>query len=186
MADKPQTLRAQVQAGSQARSTSSHGRGGAGNINSKPGAATNPDDLKTPNLKGQHYTTGRGGSGKPHTLPHKGLRYSKASVLTSDFKGNIVSNDNPAVARLAQDVETPLHHEKEPTGTYHWGRGGEGNMMTLGSNKAPKERTSSKGEKDRRRGSFQQGVIEKGKEMFGIRQGKKDEGSAIEEDSKEA
>ncbi|TKA27792.1 hypothetical protein B0A50_04893 [Salinomyces thailandicus] len=162
MADKPQTLRAQVQAGSQARSTSSHGRGGAGNINSKPGAATNPDDLKTPNLKGQHYTTGRGGS------------------------GNIVSNDNPAVARLAQDVETPLHHEKEPTGTYHWGRGGEGNMMTLGSNKAPKERTSSKGEKDRRRGSFQQGVIEKGKEMFGIRQGKKDEGSAIEEDSKEA
>jgi hypothetical protein len=39
----------------------SHGRGGAGNINSKPMNTVGADDLQTPTLKTGHYTTGRGG-----------------------------------------------------------------------------------------------------------------------------
>lgn len=67
----------------------SHGRGGAGNINSsltnKPIDAA---DFETPTLKGEVYTTGRGGS------------------------GNMAKNLDPAEARRAQDViglVAPLH-----------------------------------------------------------------------------
>lgn len=38
----------------------SHGRGGAGNMGSVPDEI-NRDDMKTPTLKSDHYTTGRGG-----------------------------------------------------------------------------------------------------------------------------
>ena len=44
----------------------------------------------------------------------------------------MASNTNPEEARKAQDVEAPVHSGKEKTGTFHWGRGGEGNMMTVG------------------------------------------------------
>lgn len=67
MAEKPQTLRDAAKSGQNARSTS-HGRGGAGNINNKPGAQRTADDLRTPDIKSQHYTTGRGGTGRS-TLP---------------------------------------------------------------------------------------------------------------------
>jgi hypothetical protein len=73
------------------------------------------------------------------------------------------------MARAAQDVDTPAAHTKEARGTYHWGRGGEGNMVTLGSDK---KRTISKGEGERgRRPSFQ-GVLDKGKSLLGM--GKKE------------
>ena len=44
----------------------SHGRGGAGNM----GTGSNDvetKDLQTPTLKGEHYTTGRGGT--QHSIP---------------------------------------------------------------------------------------------------------------------
>ena len=42
--------------------THTHGRGGAGNINSKPAEALTADDLQTPTIKSSTYTTGRGGN----------------------------------------------------------------------------------------------------------------------------
>lgn len=106
--------------------------------------------------------------------------------------GNIVSNDNPANARKAQDVEAPLHHDRDLEGTYHWGRGGEGNKMKIGLDAHEKQNSGGAGEKRSdgavRRGSFQ-GVLEKGKEMLGLGggKGKKDEGgSAIEEEGEAA
>jgi hypothetical protein len=79
-----------------------------------------------------------------------------------------VSNDNAANARLAQDVDAPAHLAKpDPptTGTYHWGRGGEGNMMTLGADEHKKEeRAASGGEDGQEKPSF----IEKGKHALGF------------------
>lgn len=88
--------------------------------------------------------------------------------LSHPGQGNIVSNDNPENARLAQDVDAPSHHAKpEPTtGTYHWGRGGEGNMVTLGTGeqKAKKERSASKGEAAHEKPS----LIDRGKSALGL------------------
>ncbi|GAB7333850.1 hypothetical protein MBLNU13_g05974t2 [Cladosporium sp. NU13] len=124
----------------------SHGRGGAGNM----GTGSNDvetKDLQTPTLKGDHYTTGRGG------------------------QGNIVSNDNAANARLAQDVETPTRHEPHTGGTYHWGRGGEGNMVTLGADEQKKkERSVSRGEAGHEKPS----LLEKGKHALGLGNHKKE------------
>ena len=53
--------------------TTSHGRGGAGNINSKPSTHIGADDLTTPTIKSATYSTGRGGNTRypPATLsPH--------------------------------------------------------------------------------------------------------------------
>nr|POE63315.1 e3 ubiquitin-protein ligase hel2 [Quercus suber] len=122
----------------------SHGRGGAGNINSKQTTATTQSDFTTPTIKSQTYTTGRGG------------------------QGNMATNDpsNPAIARAAQDVDAPVAHQKEVKGTHHWGRGGEGNMVTVGGSEA---RTSSReGKGGRRTGSFVGDALEKGKEMLGM------------------
>ena len=44
----------------------SHGRGGAGNISNVTKTDVDAKDLSTPTIKGTTYTTGRGGSGKPH------------------------------------------------------------------------------------------------------------------------
>ena len=76
-----------------------------------------------------------------------------------------MSNESAANARLAQDVETPTRHEPTTGGTYHWGRGGEGNMMTLGADEhKKKERSVSRGEAGHEKPS----LIEKGKQAFGI------------------
>lgn len=111
-----------------------------------------------------------------------GIRELTPAVAGS---GNMVSNDDPSAARVAQDVESPAAVQKDPQGTFHWGRGGEGNKVTLGGADRPKqnERKGSKGAGERRP-SFA-GVIEKGKEMLGV--GKKKEGlkgdeSAVVED----
>jgi hypothetical protein len=103
----------------------SHGRGGAGNFNSKPGSSVDVQELQTPTIKTSTYTTGRGGSGNM-------AKYNP---------------DDPTEARLAQDVEAPAHHNKEMQGTYHWGRGGEGNMTTLGKSGAEQARERSKDRK---------------------------------------
>lgn len=76
-----------------------------GNIGKEdPAAHVTPQDLVTPTLKSEHYTTGRGGS------------------------GNMAKNDpnRPEVARAAQDVEAPAH--REPEGRHHYGRGGAANI----------------------------------------------------------
>ena len=76
---------------------------------------------------------------------------------------------DPTISRAYQDVEAPKAHEREVKGTYHWGRGGEGNMMTVGGAKVgegsqlnPEQRQPA-----RRTGSFN-AVVEKGKELLGM------------------
>ncbi|KAH8758196.1 hypothetical protein BGZ57DRAFT_572047 [Hyaloscypha finlandica] len=80
----------------------SHGRGGAGNIGSTASDAE-PVTLDTPTLKGDVYTTGRGGS------------------------GNMARNSDPEAARRAQDVGG--HPRRESTHSTHVGRGGAANVF---------------------------------------------------------
>lgn len=91
-----------------------------------------------------------------------------------------MTNDSAESARKAQDVDAPIHHQNEPKGTYHWGRGGEGNKMTVGGDgdgeKKPvrsKERTGSNSSTGGRRGSMN--VLEKGKGMLGLGKSKEKE-----------
>jgi hypothetical protein len=94
----------------------------------------------------------------------------------------MASNSNPEEARKAQDVEAPVHHEKEKKGTYHWGRGGEGNMMTVGKDSKAEKKERSGSEKKERSGSFKD-KLEKGKEMLGLKgKEQKGSGSAIADD----
>ena len=93
----------------------------------------------------------------------------------------MASNSNPEEARKAQDVEAPVHHMNDKSGTYLWGRGGEGNMMTVWKNGEKKDGPV----KTERSGSFRD-KLEKGKEMLGMGKGKSGEGrssgSAIADD----
>jgi len=85
----------------------SHGRGGAGNIGKERRSSPAADDLKTPVIKSQKYTTGRGGT------------------------GNMARNDpeHPEIARASQDVDGPQPRDgTEPM--HHVGRGGSGNVVT--------------------------------------------------------
>jgi len=80
----------------------SHGRGGAGNIGTSPHDAE-PVTLDTPTLKGDVYTTGRGGS------------------------GNMTKNTDPEAARRAQDVVG--NPRRESASSAHVGRGGAANVF---------------------------------------------------------
>ncbi|PGH10661.1 hypothetical protein AJ79_05375 [Helicocarpus griseus UAMH5409] len=86
----------------------STGRGGAGNMQTPAQAPPTPTpaDLSTPTIKSDIYTTGRGGS------------------------GNMVVNEDPAMARLAQDVEpSPAAAEGASEGKRVFlGRGGAANV----------------------------------------------------------
>ena len=100
--------------------------------------------------------------------------------------GNMATHSSAEEKRAAQDVEAPAHHQSKPEGTYHWGRGGEGNMMTIGKNgkEEKKERTPSTENNGRSSGSFHD-AFEKGKEMLGLKKVEKDKaanGSAIADD----
>lgn len=160
--------------------TTSHGRGGAGNINAKPSSAIDPADLQTPTLKSQHYTTGRGGQGKRNSRPCR-VDSPLCLVLICRLVGNMAANENAASARAAQDVDAPAHHENEANGTFHWGRGGQGNMMTVGKGDAARTKSKErKGSKSppaggERRGSFK-GAIERGREMLGLGKSKQEAG----------
>ncbi|KAF2090830.1 hypothetical protein K490DRAFT_62157 [Saccharata proteae CBS 121410] len=84
----------------------SHGRGGAGNIGKVDRRESyGAEELVTPTIKSNLYTTGRGGS------------------------GNMAKNDplKPEVARAAQDVQ-PVQ-AREPEGNFHIGRGGAANIV---------------------------------------------------------
>ena len=153
--------------------TRSHGRGGAGNINSKPTNTVGADDLRTPALKSTTYTTGRGGMLRPYFSP-QGIQDSY--LLSHLGSGNMATNDSAESARRAQDVEAPAHHSGSPRGTYHWGRGGEGNKMTVGSSNSERKGSSRSSireeQRERRSGSFEN-AFEKGKEMLGLKKGER-------------
>lgn len=93
----------------------------------------------------------------------------------------MASNDSAESARKAQDVVLPEVHDREKKGTFHWGRGGEGNMATIGKSEPrpqSKPRRKSSGAAARRGSN----LLEKGKEKLGLgHDGKKPEGSAIED-----
>ncbi len=69
----------------------------AGNVTSKPDKSPALGPSTTPTLKSKNYTTGRGGT------------------------GNIVKNEDPEVARKAQDIDVP--GITLPENEYHTGRG---------------------------------------------------------------
>jgi hypothetical protein len=99
--------------------------------------STTPADLTTPHLKGEHYTTGRGGS------------------------GNMARNDplHPELARASQDVEAPAHREKD--GPHHYGRGGAANIAKM----TPEEVKAE--EKRKEREGKEKGLLEKVKGLVG-------------------
>lgn len=68
-----------------------------GNITAKSDKAVTTAPATTPTLKSKNYTTGRGGT------------------------GNIVRNEDPETARMAQDVDVP--GIALPEGDHHTGRG---------------------------------------------------------------
>ncbi|KAL4907399.1 hypothetical protein BDW74DRAFT_176168 [Aspergillus multicolor] len=94
----------------------SHGRGGAGNIFSSEARKTTPQDLVTPTIKQEVYTTGRGGS------------------------GNMVHNDpdRPELARESQDVEAPPMRVQEAP--HYTGRGGIANQYIPSAEEEKKAR----------------------------------------------
>jgi hypothetical protein len=67
------------------------------------------EDLVTPTLKSDKYTTGRGG------------------------QGNIAKNDYGEEARAAQDVDAPASLQRDHEGeSFHYGRGGAANVTKKG------------------------------------------------------
>lgn len=115
-------------------------------------AHTTPEDLVTPTLKSDHYTTGRGGS------------------------GNMAKNDpnRPEIARAAQDIEAPAH--REPEGPKHYGRGGAANIAKLSEEekRTAQEHKQRKSEEARRvEGVAGKGLVDKGKELLQKLGGKK-------------
>ncbi|USP79923.1 hypothetical protein yc1106_07197 [Curvularia clavata] len=125
----------------------SHGRGGAvtahdllavhtdpylqGNIaKDDPTNYPKPEDLVTPTLKGDTYTTGRGG------------------------QGNMARNDreHPEIARAAQDVEGSPQPETQ--GPKHYGRGGAANII---NNEAATQQRNSEETKREEKGLLGKG-----------------------------
>jgi hypothetical protein len=104
-----------------------------------------PADLVTPTLKGEHYTTGRGGTGNmARNLP-----------------------EFPELARASQDVEAPSH--REPTGAHHYGRGGAANIakVTEEEKRVAEEHNRRKSEDAKRQegqAAAGKGLLEKVKE----------------------
>jgi hypothetical protein len=101
-----------------------------GNFGHEHRGSAGAEDLVTPTLKSNTYTTGRGGT------------------------GNMAKNENPNVARLAQDVEAPAVREPE---NFHYGRGGAANIAKAASDEGKKENKERKSN---------EGIAEKGKEFL--------------------
>jgi|TARA_R110002003_G_scaffold97_38_gene8077 hypothetical protein len=102
-----------------------------------------PEDLVTPTLKGNNYTTGRGGT------------------------GNMAVNDpqRPELARAAQDVDAP-NVPVEPKGPTHYGRGGAANIIEKdGQRKSGEVKRKSEDIKPEE-GAAKGGLLAKGKEFL--------------------
>jgi len=106
------------------------------------------DDLGTPSLKGQTYTTGRGGT------------------------GNMARNDDPEEARRAQDLDVPTTRLVE--GPVHTGRGGAANVRRPSQDEIEANRELNRQTSRERRESYEQnqnvkGLADKGKDfLFGL------------------
>jgi hypothetical protein len=101
-----------------------------------------PEDLVTPTLKSNTYTTGRGGT------------------------GNMARNDpeHPELARAAQDVENTPQPTEVP-GPKHYGRGGAANIISDGQ---PALRKSAEAKrKSEEAKAEEKGLLAKGKELLG-------------------
>jgi hypothetical protein len=98
-----------------------------------------PEDLVTPTLKSNTYTTGRGGT------------------------GNMAQNDlqHPELARAAQDVDAPTK-AGEPMGPTHYGRGGAANIIEKDGQRKSGD-TKRKSEDVKRE---EGGLLAKGKELL--------------------
>jgi len=122
----------------------SHGRGGAGNIVKDDPTASQPkpEDLVTPTLKANTYTTGRGGT------------------------GNMAQNDpeRPEVARAAQDVEGSA--PSDPKGPTHYGRGGAANIIEKDGTRKSGEAKRKSVENNREEAAAKGGILAKGKELL--------------------
>jgi hypothetical protein len=99
-----------------------------------------PEDLVTPTLKTNTFTTGRGGT------------------------GNMAQYDpqHPELARAAQDVDTPATHP-EPTGPTHYGRGGAANIIGNDAQRKSGDVKRTSGDAKREEGG---GLLAKGKEFL--------------------
>lgn len=105
----------------------------AGNIAPRS-PALDPADLKTPTIKSDLYTTGRGGTGNMALNLHS----------------------HPELARAAQDVETyPSLGLLEPETSVHYGRGGAANVARLSS----EAKAGARERNERRRRSEATGVV---------------------------
>ena len=101
-----------------------------------------PEDLVTPTLKSNTYTTGRGGT------------------------GNMARNDpeHPELARAAQDVDNTPQPSEVP-GPKHYGRGGAANIISDGQ---PAQRKSAEAKrKSEEAKAEEKGLLAKGKELLG-------------------
>ncbi|KAG0650971.1 hypothetical protein D0Z07_2880 [Hyphodiscus hymeniophilus] len=92
-----------------------YGRGGAGNIGVS--SDFDPAMLEIPTLKGDFYTTGRGGN------------------------ANMARNDDPVMARRAQDVYG--HSRRQSTGNMLYGRGGSANLLRPTAEQTKKAKRNS-------------------------------------------
>jgi Protein of unknown function (DUF3602) len=102
-------------------------------------------DLVTPTLKQDMYTTGRGGSGNMAKLE---------------------SVDN---ARKAQDVDAPVH--SEPENAFHYGRGGAANIAKLSEEEKRQAHEKNQRKSDeiaRQINGGEKGLAEKIKEKVGL------------------
>jgi len=104
----------------------------AGNIAPRS-AALLPADLKTPTIKSDLYTTGRGGTGNMALNLHT----------------------QPELARAAQDVDAPQMLGREPENSVHYGRGGAANVAHMTSEAKASARARNEG----RRKSEATGVV---------------------------
>ncbi|ESZ98254.1 hypothetical protein SBOR_1350 [Sclerotinia borealis F-4128] len=101
----------------------SHGRGGAGNIGTSP-HDSEPLTLNTPTLKGEIYTTGRGGSGNmtKNTDPEHKMSLGRSNHKTqSQLESQAMPNSNP------KSSSNP--RRESPSSSSHVGRGGAANVF---------------------------------------------------------
>jgi len=104
----------------------------AGNIAPRSPALL-PTDLRTPTIKSDLYTTGRGGTGNMALNLHT----------------------HPELARAAQDVDAPQMLGREPENSVHYGRGGAANVAHM-TNEA---KASARARNEGRRRSEASGVV---------------------------
>lgn len=103
-------------AAAESRKVVAQGRGGAGNISQAPAQGISSADLATPTLKGEFFTTGRGGT------------------------GNMTKNTDPEDARRAQDVTPLVRHETNTN--VRIGRGGAANVAQVPQEELERSQTS--------------------------------------------